>query len=167
MKKINIKTAKIIIFIIQIIAMFAGFIYACKPDSNGGDTTKNFQYINHYLDWTKQVFIFKVCVHNYTLSILQACLSFFSFGVLGVLFLFNDFYIYGLVFKYIDSGFLFLASEILGTIISILFSTHLCFEVAAGKINLKRCAQELFYCLLINFMIFFIAAQLEANIIFE
>ena len=97
MKKINIETAKIIIFIIQIIVMFAGFIYAFKTDSNCGDTTKNFQYINHYLDWTKQVFIFKVCVHNYTLSILQACLSFFSFGVLGVLFLFNDFYIYGLV----------------------------------------------------------------------
>ena len=164
--KINVKHKELILFTLQFIITIVAFLLAytkCVESTNSQPA----EYINYMMDFLKlpkPLCILRICIHNYLLSLLQAIFSFFSFGIFGIWFLFSTFSTYGFVFKYTNDLFLFL--EMLGTIISIYFSTSLSFNILHDGVKIQHYSRKIVGYFIINFIVFFIAACLEGNIIF-
>lgn len=159
---INKKVIFALQFIIIIIAFFVAYTSNSEPTNN-----QNIEYLKHMTDFLKlpkPLCILRIFRHNYLLSLLQAVLSFFSFGIFGIWFLFNTFYTYGFTFKYTANLFLFL--EMLGTIISIYFSTSLSFHTLRDGVKIQCYFRKIIAYLIINFIVFFVASCLEGNLIF-
>ena len=162
----NILINKKVIFTLQIVTIIVAFFVAYTSNSEPSKN-QNIEYLKHMTDFLKlpkPLCILRIFRHNYLLSLLQAVLSFFSFGIFGIWFLFNTFYIYGFTFKYTANLFLFL--EMLGTIISIYFSTLLSFHTLRDGVKIQCYFRKIIAYLIINFVVFFVASCLEVNLIF-
>ena len=149
-----------IIFIIQFIIPIIAFVIGY---------TRNVEYSNSpvsldILLLSKSEFIFKICTHNYILSVLQAVISFFSFGVLGIWFLFSTFYIYGFSLRCTKS--IFILFEIIGTLLSIICATLLSFKVLGDNLKINSYFIKISIYFVTNLFVFLIAAWLEWNFIF-
>lgn len=162
----NILINKKVIFALQFIIIIIAFFVAYTSNSELTNN-QNIEYLKHMTDFLKlpkPLCILRIFRHNYLLSLLQAVLSFFSFGIFGIWFLFNTFYTYGFTFKYNANLFLFL--EMLGTIISIYFSTSLSFHTLRDGVKIQCYFRKIIVYLIINFIVSFVASCLEVNLIF-
>lgn len=158
--------SKKVIFALQCIIPIVAFLFAyirCMEPTNN-QPTEYMSYMTDFLKLPKPLCILRICTHNYLLSVLQAVFSFFSFGVLGIWFLFSTFYTYGFVFKYTSNLFLFL--EMLGTMLSICFSTSLSFKILCEGVKIQHYFRGIVTYLVANFIVFLFASFLEGNVIF-